>query len=372
MTTATLDRPAIDAPSVVDAIRKLYEVSDRRKPSTGYPTGSRLGTCTAQLQMLRFPEISTPEIAPIRTVMGWDEGHRTEQWFAEQLQLAYPDLVGLRQELFYFPVPIVERGEVEELARQIRLPYGSPARLWGTVRPGFKPPMIRMGEDGRVKLARLIERIPDKRTGEPRPRPLGFIVDPAARLVWVPTYIDFALLHPHHGLLILESKSLSNFAFRRAVAGVLDYGKRAQLAGIRAATGCQTALIAYRKETHHLAEIAYLQGDGQSRVILTRPNGERVVYFPEGEALRPADGSGPAGWPPDALWEQARAEVWTPTDPELLEQIHERVKRVLFAEAGAWRREYGPEFFCHKCGGAGQRACRHCKGRGLTEKTKKP
>lgn len=364
-----LDRPAIDAPSIVDAIRKLYEHSARRKPSTGYPTGSRLGTCAAQLQMLRFPEVSHPEITPIRTVMSWDEGKRTEEWLATTLQLAYPELVGLRQEPFFFPVPL-EPGMVDDVAAQIRAPYGAPRRLWGTVMPGFRPPTIRVGDDGRVKL-KLIDRVTDPNTGASGPRRLGFVLDPVARVVWIPTYVDFLLLHPRHGLMVLEAKSQSNWAFRRAVVGALDYQKRAQLAGLRAATGAQPVLIAYRKETHHLAEIAYLLGTGTNRVVLTRPNGQQDTFFPEVDGLRPASG-GPAAWPPDATWEQAAAEIWTPDDPALLAAIHDRVRAVLLAQPGAWRREYGPAFLCQKCGGAGQRACRTCKGTGVTPKLGKP
>lgn len=357
--------PAVEAPSIVGAIRALYEFSDRRKPSTGYPTGSRLGTCAAQLQMLRYPDLSTPERTPVRTVMGFDEGHRTEQWLAERLQQAYPGgLVGLRQELFYFPVGLPERWMLDELASQIASRTGR--RLWGTVIPGFRPPRMKV-EDGRVKIAHLVERKPDG-SG---PKPIGFVLDPPRACVWVPVYIDFALLHPTLGLGVLEAKSMSNFAFRRAVLGQVDYGKRAQLVGIRAATGCWSALIAYRKETHHLAEIAYLEGAGRTRVVLTRPNGQQAVFYPEGEGLAPAEGGAPT-WPADMTWESASAVVWTPDDPELRRQIGDRVRRVLLGKPGEWHREAGPTFHCEKCGGAGERACRHCKGRGTTEKTRKP
>lgn len=357
------DRPAIDAPSIVDAIRELYAVSDRRRPSTGYPTGSRLGTCAAQLQMLRFPDVSKPETTPVRTVMGWDEGHRTEEWLAHVLGLAFPNLVGLRQEPFYFPVALEGAGMVEDVAEQIRTRQGR--RLWGTVLPGFQRPTVRVGDDGRVKL-HLVPRGPDGTA-----KKLGFVLDPVRKVLFVPTFVDFILLHPRHGLMVLEAKSMSNWAFRRAVLGSLDYGKRAQLAGLRAATGCQAALIAYRKETHHLAEITYLSGEGRSRVILTRPNGQQEVFYPEGEGLTPEAGGAPT-WPADATWEQARCEVWTPDDPILRTAIGERIRRVLFARPGEWFREYGPEFACVKCGGTGELVCRHCGGTGVTKKLGKP
>jgi hypothetical protein len=303
--------------------------------------------------MLRFPELSKPDRTPVRTVMGFDEGRRVEEWFSAVLAQAYPDLVGLRQEPFYFPVDLPEPWMLDDRAAQIQARSGR--RLWGTVAAGFRPPAMRVGEDGRVKL-RLLSN-----------KKMGFVLDPPRAVVWVPTYLDFALLHPRHGLLVLEAKSLSNFAFRRAVVGTLDYGKRAQIAGIRAATGLPVALVGYRKETHHLAEICYLVGAGQTRVVLTRPNGTQEVFFPEGEGLRPAAG-GAATWPAEATWEQAQCEVWTPDDPAMLAAIGARVRRVLFARPGEWHREYGPDFSCEKCGGAGSLACRHCKGTGITAK----
>lgn len=364
MTLETQDFPAIDAPSIVGAIRRLYDLTHRRKPSTGYPTGSRLGTCAAQLQMLRFPELTNPEPTPVRTVMGFDEGKRTEDWLGEVLALAFPELVGLRQEPFYFSVPLPEASMVDAIAVQMRSRV-SP-RLWGTVLPGFSPPTIRLGEDGRVKL-KLVAR---DQNGQPRK--LGFVLDPVSRVVWVPTFIDFVVLHPRHGLVVLEAKSMSNYAFKRAAQGVLDYGKRAQLAGIRAATGCASALIAYRKETHHLAEILYLIGTGDPRVVLTLPSGIQETYRPAGERLIPFDGGAEVDWPPDAAWEQVAGEVWTPNDPVLMASIQARVRRVLLAKPGEWHREYGPGFQCGTCAGKGTKVCRTCKGAGVSAKLKKP
>lgn len=363
--------------TILPKLRELYEHSERRKPGTGYPTGSRFGTCTAQLQMLRAPELSHPRPASIRDLIKWEEGDRTEEWLAGRLKAAYPNMVGLRQEPFYFPVPVLSLDRAREIRARIEA-----GRIWGTVREGFTPPSMRLGDDGRVKL-RLLPCAPDCRPFDAEPhhargchKKLGFVVDPTTDIVWAPTYIDFAMNHPALGLCVVECKSMSNYAFRRAVLGNLDVAKRAQLAGLVAATGASVVLYAYRKETGHEAEICYSLRGGRVRIVLTRSNGQQEVYFvdqpdPDSERVRTEDGQ-EQDLPADGLWDAA--STWTPFDEGELVEIRRSIQDVLLFAGNLEhvRREYGPSFTCGKCQGRGVRTCGQCKGTGETPKLRKP
>ena len=345
---------------IVEKISGLYEHDERRKASTGYPTGSRLGTCAAQLAMLRYPALTKPEVPQPRQIMTWDEGNRTEAWLAERLERAFPDMVGLRQEPMYGRVPLPEGWMVDELRRQIARRKGSPdgPNLWGTEydeRP-FVPPSIRVDGAGRVKL-RLLP-CGSKCAGTDHAwgckKKSGFILDPKCAdgpSVWVPTYLDFVVLHDTLGLVVVEAKSMSDFSFRRTLLGELDYGKRCQLAWMVEATGAPVVLIAYRKNTSHLAEVAYTQKADRVRVLIAKMNGQQEAFLVDQGQLRVEATGEAAEIPADVLWE--RAEVWTPYDPAILAEIRARVLRVLFAKPGGWFREYGPDFTCSTCAGTG-------------------
>ena len=341
--------------SLVQAIREHYDNHPRRKVGTGLPTGSKLGTCAAQMQFLRFPDRSRPEPPQGRAVRTWEQGDRVEAWLGDLLKVIYPDLVGLRQEPFYFPVALDEAGAVAVRERILS------RALWGTLREGFEPPTMRLDEDGRVKLRLLANK------------KMGFVLEMDARRVWVPTYVDYVVRHPDHGLTVVECKSMSNFSFRRTVLGELDYGKRCQLVGFARATGAATVLFAYRNETAHLAEVAYTRTAERVRVVLTKPNGTQEAYFVDAKTpskpLVPEAGGAPHGIPAALLWEGA--QTWTPYDEALADIIDERVRRVLLADPdGPRHREAGPDFTCPTCAGSGTQTMR--KGTAVPLKEPKP
>ena len=333
--------------SIVQKIHEWYEQSPRRqKPPTGWPTGSRLGTCAAQLQLLRIPDVSKPEPFRSRALRMFEQGDRIEAWLGERLEQCYPNLIGLRQELFYFRVGLA-REQQQELADRV-----ARRTLWGRVVEQFNEPKLWLGEDGRVKM-RLVPRTP-----EGKPQALGFVVDLERQCVWVPTYIDFAVKHEALGLTIVEAKSMSDYAFRRTVLGRLDYGKQCQLVGFARATGANVVLVAYRNQTSHLCEVAYVRGQERTRVVLTAPNGSQEVYWVDPGAddktpLLPEAGGAARSFPADLLWETA--ETWTPYNPALEAAIDQRVRDVLLFEGdlAKLRREAGPDFTCPTCGGTG-------------------
>lgn len=375
---------------IIAAIRALYQGGDAGK---GNPTGSRFGTCAAQSQLLRFPELSDPEPPSPRRRMNFEAGDRIEAWWGEAIERAFPNVSGLTQEPFYFPVPI-SGPDFDRLAPACAMRENAQgmARLWGTVIPGFVPPSIAESEKpGRLKI-RLIQRDRDGKA----PRKLGFVLDPdGGPMLWAPTYVDRVIKHPEYGLRILEKKSMSDWGFRRALLGRLDYGYRCQLAGFVKATGLDVVMLAFRKETAHLAELAYSRGATGSRVDIFKLNGQVETYFARGqeEALsvsRPCPKCGQrqipgpgceecggtgevsAAIPGDQEWDIAQA--WTPYDDALVAAIQERIRRVLLWDGDRrnLHREAGPVFLCRSCGGGGEKTCGTCKGTGLTAKLKKP
>jgi len=190
--------------SIVRKIHEYYENHPRRlKPPTGWPTGSRLGTCAAQLQLLRVPELSKPEPYQGRTLRVFENGDRIEAWLGDLLNTVYPDVVGLRQEPFFLPVDL-DPSQVETLSRRI-----TNRTIWGRVMEHFNEPRLALGEDGRVK-ARLVPR-----QDNGKPVNYGFVLDLDRQCVWVPTYIDFAVKHDTLGLTICECKSISTGRARR-------------------------------------------------------------------------------------------------------------------------------------------------------------
>ena len=299
------------------------------------------------MQLLRQPDV-VPRQPMVRTLMVWEEGDRTEEWLAGLLEKAYPNLVGLRQMCFFFPVPLTSDWMIDDLTRQIEATEG--LRLWGMVRENFTPPSVRMGEDGRVKIRHAANNR------------MGFVLDPPASIVYVPCFVDFVIQHPTMGLVVCEAKSMSDFSFKRAVMGSLDYKKQCQLVGLAEATQMHVSLLAYRKQTSHLAEIFYVRGVEHARIHITQANGQQEVYFARGGQIT-TEAGGPATLPADGLWETA--EVWAPFNERLLGDIRKRILRVLFPERGRWWREYGPEFLCRACAGRGEIVCKNCLGTGI-------
>src|SRR3990167_418903 len=222
--------------SIVGKIHEYYEHHPRRtKPPTGWPTGSRLGTCAAQLQQLRYGDRYPAEPVGARALRVFEQGDRIEAWLGERLEQVYPGLIGLRQELFYFPI------HVDAPSRVVLNERITSRAIWGRVVTQFNEPKLFFGDDGRVKM-RLTPR--DIRDPEhPKPSEWGFVLEQERECLWVPTYIDYAVKHDALGLTIVECKSMSNYAFRRAVLGDLDYGKRCQLVGFARATGANVVLV---------------------------------------------------------------------------------------------------------------------------------
>ena len=339
---------------LLDKVLALYDTEadlvKRRQPAKGNPTASAAGNCAAQLQMLRVPHLTRPQVRPIRTAWTFEDGDMHAADLKAKIRRAFPALGGMSEELFYFSVPIDAATE-RRLADKIL-----DRSLWGTIIRGFVPPRIALGQDGtkdRVRLAPRDDRNPD------RPKPLGFVLDPGTLVLWVPLYVDHVVRLPDFGrLCVVEFKSMSRFSFRRALMGDMGYRERVQLAMTAEATGLDPVWFVKCKDTAHLLEIAFLSGAERTRVTLTRTNGQQDIFWvrenrveteagqPSGEDLR-EDNSWDAG------------EVWTPRDPALLQGARERILRVLLYEPPAdaqerlvgWWREYGPDFVCPTCGG---------------------
>ena len=90
-------------------IESIYDDYGRRaaeRKFRGNPTGSQLGACTASLQFQRFPAQSRPEPLRARDLIRFDHGHIEEEWLNDDFKRAIPGLTGLRQEPFYFAVPL--------------------------------------------------------------------------------------------------------------------------------------------------------------------------------------------------------------------------------------------------------------------------
>lgn len=349
---------------ILERVLRLYDseadLVKRRAPGRGNPTASQAGACAAQLQMLRFPELTHPEPRPIRAAWVFEDGDRHAEDLRQKIQRAFPGMSGLAEELFYFPVP-VDFDTEHAFTQQIL-----DGRLWGHVRPGFVPPKITLGHAGAKDRMRLAPR-------DERP---GFIVDPGSGVFWVPLHVDHILRHQGLGrLVVVEFKSMSRFSFRRAVVGQMDYRNRVQLAVIAEATGLDVVWFLKCKDTAHLLEIAFLGETERTRVTLLRSNGMQETYFVARHAGvgTSADGGAPVALREDETWDVG--EVWTPREPQLLAQARARILRVLLHQPGTpeerlktWHREYGPSFVCTTCAGTGIQTLR----KGGSEPLKKP
>lgn len=332
---------------IVDKIRSLYEA--KREIPRGNPTGSRFGSCAAQLQFLLYPDVSKPGPRLPRALMVMEEGRMIEEWWRKRLDEVYAKRagawVGLREEPFYFPVSLSSE-EAEAAQRKLEGRV-----IWGTVLPSFEPPSV-WHENGKI-LTRLLpcQKCDRGRRdhGWPCGKRIGIVLDQTTQTLWCPTYIDRAVLDPDYGLMVVEEKAVSSYQFRRMVMGQVDYEKRCQLAGEAAATGLDPLWLVYRKDTAHIAEILFTRKVERVRIEITKPNGQKDVYLGQADRFASLEGEA-VEFPADALWETA--EVWTPFDPSLLEAIQTRIRRVVTASpTGPWHREAGPNFRCPTCHG---------------------
>jgi hypothetical protein len=348
---------------ILDAVREFFAARERIQ--RGNPTGSRWGKCAAQLQMLLAPGLTHPTPLPFRSRLVMEHGGLIEDWIGERIEASYPGASGLTQSTWYLPVPLAQ-AEWERLAARILAGV-----QWGEVVPHFTPPSItwdRARDRHRIRYAGTRSR--------------GFLLDRSRLVVWAPVHIDRLLLVPGRTRpLVIEVKSLSTVGFRRALLGDFGYAERMQLAGIAEATGCDVLWLLFRKDTAHLLEVHYVREDPTRPTIVTvtRTNGQvdrfrvdatQAVWLREDDTTVPLD---------EMTWDEA--QVWTPHQPETLDAIRERIRRVLLFDAEGqlpadaepaavtalpWDREYGPDFRCPKCAATGLRTCGRCKGSGLT------
>ena len=357
---------------ILDRVLGLYETEPdlvrRRQPGRGNPTASAAGSCAAQMQMLRFPNLTRPEIRSARAAWVFEDGDLHAADLRRKVRRAFRGLTGLEEELFYFRVPLPDQDTEDRLRAKIEA-----RTLWGSILPGFVPPRLALGEHGEKDRILLAPR--DERYSW-RPRPLGFVLDPGSLVLWAPLYLDHVARVPlpaGERLMVIEYKSMSRFAFRRAILGQMGYKERAQLAVIADALGLDTMWLLKCKDTAHLLEVTFADNESQTRVTITQTNGERRTFLVEhGEPFDELHNA--VELREDESWDVA--EVWTPYDRSLLDQVRARILRVLLFEAptdpiarlGAWHREYGPDFQCSVCDGTGTQTRR----KNGTEALKKP
>lgn len=335
---------------------KLAAIAEKARLGSGNPAGSSFGKCSAAMVLARHKEFSNPEYIRPRGIITFEDGDRHEQTLTELVRIAYPHRAGLEQAWFYFKVPL-EPAQTKEIARRIRLRWGAAGKIsWAEIRDQFTPPYIRKNQETGKLDIRMMAIDPAAPWGP------GFILVPKENTLWAPTKIDQIVLDDDGNPIVVEDKALSSYQFRRTVVGNLDYQKRAQLAGYYDAIGCAVSLIGYRKDTGHLVEVFYGRAEKQTRVEILKSNKQREVYLVENQRLMKEvlvdDGNSEAGTelveaelPADQTWECA--EVWTPADPVLLQEIRDRIVRTLLGSPTALWREFGPSFTCSVCQGTG-------------------
>ena len=328
---------------ILDRVLKLYDTEPdllkRRRPGSGNPTASAVGGCLAAMEQLRFPALSHPEMRPIRAAWVFEDGDLHATDLKAKLLRAFPGMTGLSEEAFYFRVPLTSEQEGPVAEKILN------RTLWGTLRNGFVPPRVERGADGGLGRVRLIDPAEKYR--------LGHVLDSAAGILWSPLFVDHVVNHPEHGLVVMEFKSMSRFAFRKALLGEMDYRNRMQLAMIGDATGLDMVWALKAKDTSHLLEIAFLRGADKTRVTLTRTNGQQEHFLVPKPGLVVTQAGEPVELQENDTWDVG--EVWTPWDPTLLEQARQRILRVLLFDPATqpWDREFGPSFVCQTCDGTG-------------------
>jgi hypothetical protein len=360
---------------ILERIKDAYEPDRLRSLPRGNPSGSQFGTCAAQMQFI-ITKAATPAARQFRNLLTFEHGHAIERWWSAAVRRSFAEPYGwgLQQETFHLPVPIDPK---DTFRFQQMLIQGE---RWGRIIPGFKRPRLsvleRVAADGSVQRRALIQN-PLGRTEEMpfRAPNWGFILDPDANMIYAPTQIDFAIWHFELGrIAIVETKSINNRGFRRALTGELGYKERCQLVGQAYATGCDVTMLLFRKETAHLAELTYTKGVDRVHVDLRKMNGQTEHYFgmisPRASKLLSADGKTEVPFPDDSEWEIA--QVWTPWDDgRLVEEIQERIRLVLFARpTDKFKREYGPVFVCRRCEGTGSVLCPYCDGTRQSKRSK--
>lgn len=395
---------------IVDKIHQVLAKESEKRFERPNPTGSKLGACTAHLQHLCFPDLTRPDPWGPRSILVMEAGKQHERWLGEYIGGIYKKRMGLQQQPFFFPVPIPDERTADIIEDRLRRDRDDRTRtmFWGWRNDDFKPPRLIKKENGSYALKG--QHLYDHNKPERDQIPPSVVLDRQAMLVYVVTRIDAAVDDPQYGLTVVEQKDMSDFGFRRAMLGDVEYRYRCQLLASTLATGFENAIwICLRKHTNHLCEIHFSKRFNRVRVTLTAPNGSQDVYFVAnalkglvqpatngaprqlalddvGTLAQPAQEPAAQPVPSEALWDVA--ETWTPYSDADLASIHARILAVLTVQAPPladpktrlpilppvnwFRREYGPTFTCLKCAGAGRRRCGYCKGTGMSARTKKP
>ena len=379
---------------IVDQIRARAEKeAARRKPSMS-PSGSQAGACAAALQQAQFPWLTHPAPWHPRGILVVQQGNVFEQWINHMIREAYPGLWGLEQQPFYYPVPLPDSTMMRAIEGRLRaherdFPKDGPAtprRFWGWPIDDFSPPKVEKIGDRRFRIRGLRKPTPVEpahatciRLDDVRPDtiPPSIVLDRTNGIVYVTVKIDGVIDHPTLGMTVVEQKQMSNFAFRRAVLGNMEYRYRCQLMAEIVASGQPSALwVCTRKETMHMCEIGFRRDETTTSITFTAPTGQTAGYVvadPLKQTLRRAtdgptsdDGTAPEpiSFLGDSEWETA--QVWTPFDETTRADVDARILRVLLADGETWYREYGPDFTCPKCLGRGRRPCKPCQGSGTT------
>ena len=334
---------------IIEKIRQFYGEKAEGEKSSGWPTGSRLGHCTAALQFKRYPGQSNPEKPKARDMIRFDHGHIEEDWltglFRKTMEEGHD--FGLQQEPFYFAVPL-SASDVDALLAQL-----ANRQLWGMKQDNFRPPFVQL-RDGREKpFIRLLQcpncdRDGRWHTSKPCGKRLGFIVDPAQSCVWVPVYVDW-IMRDVDRLVVVEGKTMSNYGFRDVLLARVGWERLAQLVGLMESTGMDAKMVVERKETHHLVELDFSRRHQQRKVTIRKLTGQTEEYFLKGEQE--------PNMPADAEWDLAYVD--NPFDEALLGAVHQHVRRVLLFKGNAGpgskdvHRQYGPSFECETCNGTG-------------------
>lgn len=163
-----------------------------------------------------------------------------------------------------------------------------------------------------------------------------------------------------YGATVAELKSMSNYGFRNALQGKMDYAYRCQLNSYVVSERFNNALwVCYRKETSHLLELFCSKKITKVETRILTPSGGWLQYTPE----TPIE---------DEEWQ--RAEVTHPFDPNLHQEVIERFHQVIRSIPKKLpEREYGPKLTCEKCAGRGfyltekrqtKKACTACNETG--------
>ena len=352
---------------IIEILREQYAERAKKESGRGNPTGSKLGACTAALQQMMWRDYTNPAPWQPRSVMTVEVGRLLGEWMSGAVGRAFPGLWGLNEQPFYLPIPYPEDAKAAEVeatfkARVEERLSDNSRRLWGTLlgpKDRFVPPSVEVLKGGQLKTTGIS-------LGAPKKDWRGLILEPRRRTLWTPVFVDGILNHPEYGLTVVEDKTMSTPAFRRALLGRMDYGYRCQLLAATRATGFDAAVwLCLRKETAHWAEITFLKKHAAVRVDLIRTSGVRESYIVVDAGrnqIAPADAPSAISeklmkldQTMDGLWDAAL--VWTPFDEgAVLEQMYRRAWRVILStveDLQRWDREYGPDFSCPTCDGTG-------------------